>query len=49
MKKTKKLTLQKETLADLQQVTGGVQSKLNNTVYYPVYSDFCSAGCPVWV
>ncbi len=31
-----KLTLQKETLANLQRVEGGVDTSLiNNTVYYP--------------
>jgi hypothetical protein len=47
LKKTKKLTLRKETLTDLQRVNGGVLY-YNNTVYYPVETDFCTRGCPVW-
>ncbi|HTQ81262.1 MAG TPA: hypothetical protein VMM92_14790 [Thermoanaerobaculia bacterium] len=43
----KKLTLQKETLIDLREVSGG--SQWNNTVYYPVKSDACSQDCPVEV
>ena len=40
--KTKKLSLQKETLSNLQCVTGG-------TVYYPKESEQCSRGCPIKV
>jgi len=40
----KKLTLQRETLTNLEQVAGGLQ--LNNTVYYPVRTENCAtAGC----
>lgn len=49
MKKSRKLTLQKETLIDLQKVAGGQQSEIIYTVYYPVETDFCTRGCPVWV
>lgn len=47
-KKIKKLTLMKETLLDLEQVTGG--SQYNDTVYRPQYSDYyyCSRQCPVY-
>jgi hypothetical protein len=46
--KSKKLTLQRETLADLQKANGGLEaSQLNNTVYYPQPSDNCTRGCPV--
>jgi hypothetical protein len=53
-KNVKKLSLQKETLAYLQQVNGGKiisyynTVPIDDTVYYPVQSDFCSRGCPVW-
>lgn len=49
MKKAKKLSLQKETLIDLQQVHGGQQSRIIYTVYYPVQTDLCSRDCPVYV
>jgi hypothetical protein len=53
-KTVKKLSLQKETLAYLQRVDGGKiisyynTIPIDDTVYYPVQSDFCSRGCPVW-
>jgi len=50
----KKLTLRKETLLDLRQVTGGdivsynqYTVPIDDTVYHPVQSDFCTRGCPV--
>ena len=48
MKKAKKLSLRKETLIDLQQVNGGLQSQIVKTVYYPVQTDFCTRDCPVY-
>ncbi len=45
--KSKKLTLQRETVADLQRVGGGlVNSQYNDTVYHPQQSDYCTRGCP---
>jgi hypothetical protein len=45
--KSKKLTLQRETVADLQRATGGlVDSQYNDTVYRPQPSDYCTRGCP---
>lgn len=54
-KNLKKLSLQKETLTGLSHVQGGKiisyynTIPIDDTVYYPVESDFCSRGCPVWV
>lgn len=54
-KNAKKLSLQKETLTALQQVSGAKiisyynTVPIDDTVYYPRESDFCSRGCPVWV
>jgi hypothetical protein len=46
--KSKKLTIRRETLADLQRATGGViDSQYNDTVYHPQPSDDCTRGCPV--
>ncbi|MDP9122561.1 MAG: hypothetical protein M3O15_14530 [Acidobacteriota bacterium] len=46
----KRLSLGKETLADLQHVSTGAESGLtltmNDTVYQPAPSDNCSVGCP---
>ncbi len=44
----KKLTLQRETVANLEQVSGAlaVDSQINDTVYHPQPSDFCTRGCP---
>jgi hypothetical protein len=45
--KSKKLTLQRETVADLQRATAGVDNTLyNDTVYRPQPSDYCTRGCP---
>jgi hypothetical protein len=50
----KKLALQKETLVQLQQVSGGKiisyynTVAIDDTVYYPVQSDYCSRGCGSW-
>ncbi len=45
--KARKLVLKKELLADLQDVTGGNQPKLNDTVYHPAPSETCATavGC----
>ena len=46
--KSKKLTLQRETVADLERATGGaIDSQYNDTVYHPQPSDYCTRGCPV--
>jgi hypothetical protein len=46
-KQVKKLTLQRETVANLEKVNGGlVNSQLNDTVYRPQPSDLCTQGCP---
>jgi hypothetical protein len=45
---SKKLTLQRETVANLEKVIGSaVDSQINDTVYHPQPSDFCTRGCPV--
>jgi hypothetical protein len=43
-----KLTLQRETVANLEKVSGAlpVDSQINDTVYHPQPSDFCTRGCP---
>jgi hypothetical protein len=42
----RKLVLKRELLADLQDVTGGDEVKLNDTVYRPAPSYNCAtAGC----
>jgi hypothetical protein len=46
--KTKKLSIQRETLTRLQGVTGGLaQSQINDTVYRPAPSEMCATnvGC----
>lgn len=47
--KANKLSIQRETLTRLQDVTGGLaaQSKLNDTVYHPAPSETCATnvGC----
>jgi hypothetical protein len=44
--KARKLVLKKEVLADLQDVTGGEGTVLNDTVYHPAPSYNCAtAGC----
>lgn len=47
--KTKRLSIQRETLTRLQGVTGGLaqQSKINDTVYHPAPSETCATnvGC----
>ncbi len=45
--KANKLSIQRETLTRLQGVTGGVESKLNDTVYHPAPSETCATnvGC----
>jgi hypothetical protein len=47
-KQVKKLTLQRETVVNLDKVNGGlvVDSQINDTVYHPQPSDYCTRGCP---
>ncbi len=44
----KKLTLQRETVANLESVNGGLaaNSQINDTVWRPQPSDLCTQGCP---
>ena len=45
----KKLTLQRETVANLERVNGGLlpgTSQINDTVWRPQPSDLCTQGCP---